>query len=119
MNKVSLSSFFLTDPPTFTLIGETSGGPPTTYTWTRNGALINDGGPFSISLSLNESNPRRFRDSLYVSTLTVTGRYPGVYEYSVTNRANTLSVPINRSSILFPLPLIRTVITIEGTELEG
>ena len=27
-------------------------------------------------------------DSLYVSTLTVTGRYPGVHGYSVANRAS-------------------------------
>ena len=90
MNRVFLSSFsFLTDTLTFSLVGDTSGGPPTSYTWTRYGVEVTDGGPFSISLSLNESNPRRFMDSLYVSTLTVTGRYPGVYGYSVTNRAST------------------------------
>ena len=88
MNQVSLSSSsFLNGPSTFTLVGDTSGGPPTSYTWTRDGVNINDGDSFSISLSLNESSPRRFMDSLYVSTLTVTGRYPGVYGYSVTNRA--------------------------------
>ena len=89
MNRVFLSSFsFLTDTLTFSLVGDTSGGPPTSYTWTRNGVEITDGGPFSISLSLKESS-RRFLDSLYVSTLTVTGRYPGVYGYNVTNRAST------------------------------
>ena len=89
MNRVFLSSFsFLTDTLTFNLVGDTSGGPPTSYTWTKNGVTITDGGSFSISLSLNDSNPRRFRDSLYVSTLTVTGRYPGMYGYGVANRAS-------------------------------
>ena len=112
MNQVSVSSSsFLTDPPTFTVVGETSGGPPTSYTWTRNGVEITDGGPFNISLSLKESSPRRFRDSLYVSTLTVTDRYPGVYGYNVTNRATTrLSLPL----FAF-VPLVLTDnITIEG-----
>jgi hypothetical protein len=36
---------------------------------------------------VNGSNPARFRESIYVSTLTVTGRYPGVYGYTVGNRA--------------------------------
>ena len=85
MNQVSLSSSSF--PSTFTLVGDTSGGPPTSYTWTRDGVNITNGESLSISLSLNKSNPRRFMDSLYVSTLTVTGRYPGVYGYSVTNRA--------------------------------
>ena len=89
MNRVFLSSFsFLTETLTFSLVSETSGGPPTSYTWTKNGVNITDGGPFSIFLSLNESSPRRFMDSLYVSTLTVTGRYPGVHGYSVANRAS-------------------------------
>ena len=101
MNQVSLSSSsFLTDPPAFTLVGETGGGPPTTYNWARNGVNITEGGPFSISLSLNESCPRRFVDSLYVSKLTVTGRYPGVYGYSVTNRATQT--------------IVRSVFAIEG-----
>ena len=107
INQVSLSSSsFLTDPPTFTLVGETSGGPPTNYTWARDGEVITDDGPYNISLSLNDSNPRRFMDSLYVSTLTVTGRYPGVYGYSVTNRATVTSGTVS--------PLTNNI-TIEGT----
>ena len=109
MNQVSLSSSsFLTDPPTFTLVSETSGGPPTNYTWTKDGRAITDGSPFSIFLSLNESSPRRFRDSLYVSTLIVTGRYPGVYGYTVTNRATI--IPETNS-------LLTDSITIEGIVL--
>ena len=89
-NQVSLSSSssFLTDPPTFTLFGNTSGGPPTTYTWTRNGHVINNNASYSISRPrVNEAITARFRESHYRSTLTVTGRLPGVYQYSVTNRA--------------------------------
>ena len=89
-NKVSLSSSssFLTDPPTFTLFGDTSGGPPTTYTWTRNGQVISNNASYSTSIpQVNEDITERFRESHYRSTLTVTGRLPGVYQYSVTNRA--------------------------------
>ncbi len=40
-NEVTLqSSLFMATPPTFTLYGNTSGGPPVEYTWTRNGAVI-------------------------------------------------------------------------------
>jgi hypothetical protein len=86
------SSSFLTDPPTFTLVGETSGGPPTTYTWTRDGVEITNSSSFSISLSLAGIDAMRYMDALYESTLTVRGRYPGVYEYGVTNRATTSTV---------------------------
>ena len=85
----------------FTLIGDTSGGPPVNYTWTRDGVEIIDGeitngGSFNISLSVKEgSNAERFRDSLYRSKLTVMGRYPGEYAYIVSNRATHSSVSAN------------------------
>ena len=96
----------------FTLIGDTTGGPPETSTWTRNGVTIRDGGSYSISLTVPGVTSRDtsdlvavsqiFQQSRYRSTLTVTGNLPGVYVYSVINRA--MSTP-------------RTVIfTIEGTE---
>ena len=91
-NQVPLpSSSFLGDPPTFTLIGETRGGPPTLYTWTRNAGQITSNSSFSISISVKSSAVERFRESLYVSTLVVRGNLPGVYQYSVTNRAMTNS----------------------------
>ena len=31
---------FMADPPSFTLIGDTTGGPPETSTWIRNGVTI-------------------------------------------------------------------------------
>ena len=85
------------DPPSFTLIGDTTGGPPETSTWTRNGVTISDGGSYSISLTVPGVNSRStgvlmaisqiFQQSRYRSTLTVTGNLPGVYVYSVINRA--------------------------------
>ena len=36
-----------------------------------------------------ERSPAGYQNSRYRSTLTVTGRLPGVYQYSVTNRATS------------------------------
>ena len=85
--QVSLTSF-QSDPPTFILLGTTSGGPPTTYTWTRNGQVITNSASYSISIEVDHS-PDGFQNSRYRSTLTVTGRLPGVYQYSVTNRVTS------------------------------
>ncbi len=88
--QISLqSSSFGSNPPTFTLAGDTSGGPPTTYTWTRNGEVITDGVPYSISIAVNGNSETVYQESRYRSTLTVSGTLPGLYEYSVTNRATT------------------------------
>ena len=102
----------MADPPSFTLIGDTTGGPPETSTWTRNGVTISDGGSYSISLTVpgvtgRDSNSlvavsQIFQQSRYRSTLTVTGNLPGVYVYSVINRA-------------MPAPSTARF-TIEGTE---
>jgi hypothetical protein len=114
--------------PTFTLVGETSGGPPTTHTWTRDGVEITNSSSVSISLSLNTvpmepptaENAAAYLASLYRSTLTVTGGvFPGVYQYSVSNRATTtpstasfniegtvgcqlLGLPVEKTCNLFP-----------------
>ena len=114
MNNASLLvSSFMADPPSFTLIGDTSGGPPVNSTWTRNGEVISDGGSYNFSLAVNEVNTFRLGSSLfdsvileesrYRSTLTVTGNLPGVYVYSVINRA--MSAPRTAS------------FTIEGTNI--
>ena len=97
MNNVSLVNPFMADPPSLTLIGDTTGGPPETSTWTRNGVNISDGVSYSISLTVpgvNSSETKDlvavsqiFQQSRYRSTLTVTGNLPGVYMYSVINRA--------------------------------
>ena len=83
------SSSFMSDPPTFTLFGNTSGGPPTTYTWTRNGQVITNNASYTIAIQVNQGAGAHFAHSLYRSTLTVTGVLPGVYQYSVTNRASS------------------------------
>ena len=89
INRILLSSSsFSSDPPTFTLVSDTSGGPPTTYTWTRNGQVITNDSSHSISLQV-EQTFAGFQNSRYRSTLTVTGVLPGVYQYSVTNRATS------------------------------
>ena len=79
-NQVSLSSSFLADPPTFTLMGETRGGPPTTFHWRRNGVEITNSSLFTISISLKNVE-ERFTESVYVSTLVVRGNLPGVRTY--------------------------------------
>ena len=91
----------ITYPPSFTLLGNTRGGPPEISTWTRNGEVISDNDSYSISLAVNkinrinvfedDFNDAILRQSRYRSTLTVTGNLPGVYVYSVSNRA--LSAP--------------------------
>ena len=102
----------MADPPSFTLVGDTTGGPPETSTWTRNGVTISDGGSYSISLTvpgvteyfLFNLDTQIFQQSRYRSTLTVIGNLPGVYVYSVINRAMSRSTPRTAS------------FTIEGTE---
>ena len=84
--------------PSFTLAGDTEGGPPENYTWTRNDVPITNGGSFSISIGVNGvTDPNAYDNSRYRSTLIVTGTLPGVYHYSVSNRANnnTLTSNIN------------------------
>ena len=86
------SSPFTTNPIiSFQLFGDSTGGPPTTSYWTRNGANITNKSPFSIS-SISFTGPHDdagYRAANYRSTLTVTGRQPGVYQYHVSNRRTT------------------------------
>lgn len=71
----------------FALVGDTSGGPPESHTWTRNDEIISESSSFSISIAVNGDGVRANMESLYRSTLSVRGSFPGVYRYSVTNRA--------------------------------
>lgn len=75
-------SFFDRNPPEFTLIGKTSGGPPTSYSWQRNGHRFYDGISFEVASRETES----FLKSIIVSKVTVKGRHPGYYRYTVRNR---------------------------------
>ena len=100
------SSTFMATPPTFTLYGDTAGGPPVEYTWSRDGVVITNssikpvpqvrrgGRNISPTIIVNERNVNAF----YQSTLTVTDRLPGLYQYSVTNKAMLTS--INSSFII-------------------
>ena len=95
--NIRLVDLLMADPPSFTLLGDTRGGPPEISTWTRNGEVINDNDSYSISLAVYEVNridvfavdfdDAILQQSRYRSTLTVTGNLPGVYVYSVMNRA--------------------------------
>ncbi len=88
-------------PPTFTLYGNTSGGPPVEYTWTRNGAVITNNDSYSISLIINnrigQFTLEILSNAYYRSTLIVTGVLPGVYQYSVNNKATPTSIDGNFS----------------------
>ena len=100
-NSVTLQ----TAPPfgsnTFSLLGNTRGGPPTNYTWTRNGVEITRNsqvvgdGPSRVSIILSGTSEANRLNPRYLSTLTITGNFPGMYEYSVINRAMTSSVTDN------------------------
>ena len=83
-------------PPTFTLYGDTGGGPPVEYTWTRNGAVIPNGEGYAISIEINNdagsTTHERLSNAFYRSTLTARNRHPGVYQYSVNNKATPSSV---------------------------
>ena len=67
--------------PTFTLTCISTGGPVTTFSWRRDGALVTNNNSYNIA-------PQRVIDAengSYTHILTVTGRRPGQYECSVTN----------------------------------
>ncbi len=83
-------------PPTFTLYADTGGGPPAEYTWTRNGAVIANDSSYSSSIWINNDAGQytidRYSNAFYRSTLIVTGVLPGVFQYSVNNKATPTSV---------------------------
>ena len=84
------SSQFITNPISFQLFGDSTGGPPTTSYWTRSGVNITNNSTFSTSISFTGSHDAAgHRAANYGSTLTVTGRQPGLYQYYVSNRRTT------------------------------
>ena len=79
-------SYTSDDPPSFQLVGDSTGGPPTTNYWTRDGDYITNNDSFSINISFTgQHDEAGHRTANYRSTLTVTGRQPGVYQYHVSN----------------------------------
>ena len=105
---------FTANPPEFSLRADTSGGPPEEYFWTRNGERISDDDTFDIILivvtTLPASQPRQdaLGNSRYNNTLIVRGNLPGLYEYTVRNRATPTMVAssINIEGILYYIPRI-------------
>ena len=101
------ASTFIGSSPTFNLLGDTENGPPVIYFWTRNGVEITQNSSFSFSIRVNAeltdtTNPfNRIAYSLshYRSTLTVSGYFPGVYQYSVNNRAMSSPRLSNRFTV--------------------
>ena len=84
------SSPFITNPISFQLFGDSTGGPPTTSYWTRNGTVITNNSTFSTSISFTGSHDEAgHRTANYQSKLTMTGRQPGMYQYHVSNRRTT------------------------------
>ena len=86
----------MTTPPTFTLYGDTGGGPPVEHIWTRNGVVITKDGSYNSSIVINtdasQFTNNRLSNAFYRSTLIVTGVLPGVYLYSVNKKATPTSV---------------------------
>lgn len=84
--KVSFhSATFYTNPPMVTLTAESRGGPPTHYGWTYNLRNIHYSSSFRISIKVGSRDVESFLSSHYVCTLTVHGRYPGLYRYYASN----------------------------------
>ena len=59
---------------------------------TRNSEVVAGNGAYRISIGLTEISERNRLAAGYTSTLEVTGHHPGVYEYTVSNRAMTSNV---------------------------
>ena len=86
----SKAEMYTANPPSFQLVGDSTGGPPTTNYWTRNGINITNNSTFSTSISFTGPfNDDGYRAANYQSILTVTGRQPGVYQYHVSNKRTT------------------------------
>jgi len=85
LSVTSLQFQLITDTnattPKFILTCISTGGPVTTFSWRRDGALVTNNNSYNVA-------PQRITDAengIYTHILTVTGRQPGEYECSVTN----------------------------------
>ena len=67
--------------PMFTLTCNSTGGPVTTFSWRRDGALVTNNNSYDIAPQIVTDG----ESGTYTHILTVTGRRPGQYECSVTN----------------------------------
>ena len=95
---VDMDSTFPGNPPEFSLRAATGGGPPVEYYWTRNGEPISDDDTYDIALDVANTRPGStplsdtLQNARYNSTLVVRGNLPGVYQYTVGNRATSTMV---------------------------
>ena len=86
---VSLSggmAFTLINDLEFILTCNSSGGPPTTVTWTRDSETINNTDIEAAKTELVDGETAQ-----YTHTLTVTGRLEGLYTCTVTNKISSES----------------------------
>ena len=90
--RVSISrSIFEANPPVCILAGTTIGGPPSFYYWTKDGDTIRNSTSFGVDIGILGEDINTYQMSIYVSTLTVKGRFPGVYAYIVRNKRRVAS----------------------------
>ena len=68
------------DPSVFTLTCVSTGGPATTVTWTRDGAILSNDANHVFSKTVTNQ-----LTATYNNVLTVIGREPGNYTCSVAN----------------------------------
>ena len=78
--QFSLQTTPLANPTVFTLTCVSTGGPATTVTWTRDGAIVSNDANHVFTKTVTDQ-----LTSTYCNTLTVTGREPGNYTCSVAN----------------------------------
>ena len=85
LEVTSLQFQLTTDPnvttPTFNLTCISTGGPVTTFSWRRDGALVTNNNSYNIAAPVVTDAV----SGTYSLNLTVTGRRAGRYECSVTN----------------------------------
>ena len=65
----------------FTLTCTSIGGPVTTFSWRRDGAIVTNNNSYDIT----HQRVTDAENGTYTHILTVTGRHPGQYECSVNN----------------------------------
>ena len=93
IGPITSSSITLTTPndfsslsaPQFPLRGLSVGGEPTDITWRRDGVELISTGPYTITALRVLTNLEPCSTREYQSILTVEGRLPGVYTYTVNN----------------------------------
>ena len=101
LRAISTIQFMLLNenPVVFSLTFNTTGGPATYVTWTRDGINISslEDNPRYIPSQIVQSNGGKYTAGDYSNILTVSGRLRGVYGVSVTNNRTTQPVTPTRN----------------------